>query len=313
MYANDRRFKISSIEPQPKGMAYAHATPGKGLIAFFPYLCQEAIELRQQLFAGQIMQVRYLAALADFLNLCRQFVSERCSPYRPEHIHRQLAASDYSGWCADTQAAFRADVNIHQSFQQLLGASALNLGEPEYLYFDCLQLRIAAPVDSQPRTRMAQVGVHRDTWGVGIDQQINLWAPITSLARNRTMGFYPDYWNRPLANTTDSWSFSSYRKAMQLVSPGLAPEYPSAPEARLWPSSACLPVLPELGSMLLFSSAHLHRSIPNRSRLTRFSFETRIVNKLDIAAGRGAPNPDCRTHPPLYKLFRNITNGDKLE
>ena len=271
-----------------------------------------ASALRQQLFAGQIIEVKCLTALADFLNLCRQFVSERCSPYRPEHIHRQLAASDYSRWCADTQVAFRADAAIHQSFGRLLGVSALNLGEPGDLYFDCLQLRIAAPVGSQPRTRMAQVGLHRDTWGVGIDQQINLWAPITSLARNRTMGFYPDYWNRPLANTTDSWSFSAYRKAMQLVSPGLAPEYPSAPEARARPSSACLPVLPGLGSMLLFSSAHLHRSIPNRSRLTRFSFETRIVNKLDIAAGIGAPNPDCRTQPPLYKLFRNIADGRKL-
>ena len=281
-------------------------------ILFFLYVCREPTELRQQLFSGQIMQVRDLAALADFLNLCRQFVSERCSPYRPEHIHRQLAASDYSGWCADTQAAFRTDASIHQSFRHLLGASALNLGELGDLYFDCLQLRIAAPVHRQPRTRMAQVGVHRDTWGVGIDQQINLWAPITSLARNRTMGFYPDYWNRPLANTTDSWSFSTYQQAVRQVIPGLAPDYPSAPEARVRPSSACLPVLPELGSMLLFSSAHLHRSIPNRSRLTRFSFETRIVNKLDIAEGRGAPNPDCCSYPPLYKLFRNIAGGGKL-
>ena len=259
------------------------------------------------------MQVQDLAPLNDFFKLCQQFVAERCAPHRPEHIHRQLTGSDYSQWCADTQAAFRADAAIHQSFRSLLGASALNLGEPADLYSDCLQLRIAAPVHSQPRTRMAQIGVHRDTWGVGIDQQINLWAPITALARNRTMGFYLDYWNRPLANTTASWSYSAYRQAMQQVSPGLAPDYPSAPEARARPRSACLPALPELKSLLLFSSAHLHRSIANSSRLTRFSFETRIVNKLDLSAGRGAPNPDCQTHPPLYKLFRNIANGEKLE
>ena len=257
------------------------------------------------------MQAQGLPELDDFWARCHSLVVARCAPHRPEHIHRQLTGTQYAEWCAETQAAFRADAAIHQSFWSLLGASALHLGEPADLYFDRLQLRIAAPFHSQPRTRMAQISVHRDTWGVGIDQQINLWAPITALARNRTMGFYPDYWNRPLANTTANWSFSAYKQATQRVAAGLAPGYPSAPEAGARPRAACLPVLPELGAMLLFSSAHLHRSIVNQSRLTRFSFEARIVNKRDVAAGRGAPNVDCLSLP-LYRLFRNVVDGGRM-
>ena len=90
-------------------------------IALLPYICSDPTECRERLFSGQIMHVRDFAALDDFLKLCRQFVSEHCSPHRPEHIHRQLAASDYSQWCAETQAAFRADASILQSFRHLLG------------------------------------------------------------------------------------------------------------------------------------------------------------------------------------------------
>ena len=35
--------------------------------------------------------------------------------------------------------------------------------------------------------------------------QVNWWTPIRPLAAERTIAFYPAYWDRPLANTSADW------------------------------------------------------------------------------------------------------------
>ena len=283
------------------------------LLTTKPYLPGKlaAAELRTAIYSGDIWQLQALPELDEFIARCREFVYARCAPYQPERIHERIAPEAYPDWTSATQAAFRDDAKLLASFQALLTEAALNLGAAQDLYFDSLELRIAAPIASHSRARRSHVGLHRDTWGVGIDQQINLWAPLFRLARNRTMGFYPHYWNRPLANTSGTWSFKGYNEAARNAPPGVAPDYPSAPEASAQPSGALVPVLIKPGSMLVFSSTHLHSSIANRSQLTRFSFEARVVNKCDLISGHAAPNPDCQSQPPLYKLFRQLSDGSR--
>jgi len=52
---------------------------------------------------------------------------------------------------------------------------------------------------------------------------------------------------------------------------------------------AGLPIVVECGDVVIFSAAHLHRSIPNTTDKTRFSAEVRTVYMPDVVAGRGAP------------------------
>ena len=49
---------------------------------------------------------------------------------------------------------------------------------------------------------------------------------------------------------------------------------------------------------------------PNTSALTRFSFETRTVWADDIRRNRAAPNVDCATPRPVYRLFAPVAGGD---
>jgi hypothetical protein len=44
--------------------------------------------------------------------------------------------------------------------------------------------------------------------------------------------------------------------------------------------------------MIIFSGAHLHGTVPNRSGQTRFSVDFRLMHIDDLAAGRGAINVD---------------------
>ena len=46
------------------------------------------------------------------------------------------------------------------------------------------------------------------------------------------------------------------------------------------------------GSVLIFSAAHLHSTVPNTSGATRFSIDFRTVNVADVKAQGGAKNID---------------------
>lgn len=66
------------------------------------------------------------------------------------------------------------------------------------------------------------------------------------------------------------------------------------------------------GDLLCFSGAHLHASVPNTTELTRLSFETRTVNRADMAAGSGAPDVDGSAPFITPQIFRHLKNGRKL-
>jgi len=66
---------------------------------------------------------------------------------------------------------------------------------------------------------------------------------------------------------------------------------------------AGLPIVVECGDVVIFSAAHLHRSIPNTTDKTRFSAEVRTVYMPDVVAGRGAPNVDSAAASPKLKWF----------
>ena len=71
---------------------------------------------------------------------------------------------------------------------------------------------------------------HRDTWGVNIYSQLNWWSPLFDLEANRTFQFSPDYWQKPIKNTTVEWSLKKYLEAKKQAPTGVQISYPSAPE-----------------------------------------------------------------------------------
>ena len=82
------------------------------------------------------------------------------------------------------------------------------------------------------------------------------------------------------------------------------------PQCLIKPSNG-VPVLINPFDWLIFSGAHLHRSVPNTSPLTRFSLEFRIVDKEAISKP-AAPNVDNMAHKKMTMIFSNINDGNKL-
>ncbi len=158
---------------------------------------------------------------------------------------------------------------------------------------DRFRLRGVAPGADNIPAAAAAFYAHRDVWYANPQSQINLWVPLHDVSRQNSFGFYPDLFDEPVENDSEGFDYGQFQAgggfqstARTLVHPRwLASDQPAPPYA----------VELRAGELLLFSAAHLHRSLPNRSGRIRFSLDMRLVHRGDEAAGLGAPNCDNRS------------------
>lgn len=266
-----------------------------------------------RVFDGELLKFNCggrASGTSALLRAARALCREVFSTARPATAHRLYEGEDFFVRAARAQKEFNT-APYKKLFAEWLNAAGA-APDTDELYWDTLGLRIAPPVATHGGGWRSSIGAHRDTWGTAVQSQINWWAPIFPLADGRTMCFYPDYWRRPLANSTSDWSFKDYLESRKKTPAGKATPYPSAPRALAEPDSPPQLVRLRCGELLAFSSAHLHASVPNRTQLTRFSLEIRTVSAAHINSGDGAPNTDCASTPPLYRLFRSIADEQPL-
>ena len=181
----------------------------------------------------------------------------------------------------------------------------------ENSYWDQFRVRVAPAQNKFSYREASRINSHRDTWGTNIHQQINWWAPISSISETNTMIFYPDYFSKPVKNSTSTWDLNTYlehRKREDF-------SYPSAPQLleELPRDANVQSVNIEPGEILCFSGCHLHSSSKEESDNTRFSYEIRTVCQDDLDNRREAPNTDCDLQWQFPKIFRNIDDNSPLK
>ena len=168
-----------------------------------------------RIFAGEI-----ILSPADGAALARQarrIARYFFAPHEPPVAHRFFARGEFFRRAAAAQKRFETDPAVAAAFASL----AADNGWPSRgLARDRLILRIAPPVAKHAGGAMSHTLAHRDLWGVAIPQQINWWMPIWPVAKNRTLGFWPDFFTRPLANDTATWSFAKLLAARKGLPPG---------------------------------------------------------------------------------------------
>lgn len=258
--------------------------------------------LSKKVFTGRVL--KFSAGGAPLIRATRRLCREVFATANPQKAHEHYKRDAFLLRAAEAQKQFNTD-SYRALFAQWLSAIGIDYAP---LYWDTLGLRIAPPEATHSGGFRSATPVHRDTWGAGLQTQINWWAPIWPLTQRRTMGFYPDYWNRPLKNTTPDWSFREYlAHRKQSAQSGKRADYPSVPYALEEPQTPIYPLLIDVGEVVAFSSAHLHRTISNTTALTRFSFEVRTLDPAQ--KNNGAINVDCDSREPLYRLFRSTTDN----
>ncbi|WP_325894863.1 hypothetical protein [Grimontia sp. NTOU-MAR1] len=264
----------------------------------------------ERLFQGELLLFQKQEAISPLLSQARDIINHHFAVSDPELAYLTLTPEQYLERANAAQEAFKQSQAVKDSISALLQACGVNLDDN---YIDQRVLRIVPCLESFDKGNNASLRHHRDTWGANIYCQQNWWLPVFQLETARGIAFYPEYWDKPVANTTDTWSFSAFLQARKANPTNIKVPYPSSPQATemVDESMRFCPVI-QPGEILCFSSAHLHASRINRTNKIRFSVEWRTINKKDILAHRSAPNVDNAGVVPMYQWFKRISNGETL-
>jgi len=206
-----------------------------------------------------------------------------------------------SGEWRERARAARRDFMRSDAVPGLLRALFAELGfDPQTTYRDRAILRFQPGRAACRTRRLRDLPPHRDSWGSNLMSQLNWWAPVFPVEPGATMEIWPDYFDRPVANSSADWDLEAMRAARG--------DYPLLPEAAR-PEAPGEPVLIRPGELLCFSGAHLHASRPNRTGRTRVSIDLRTV---DTSAGPGPPNVDGQARHIAYDWFHRLSDGASL-
>lgn len=261
---------------------------------------------RERLFGGAILAFSAVPEVGVLAAALRERAEAAFAPHAPPEAQHHLPREELARICEALTQEVEGDAGIAAR----LDAALVALGaDPAMTYRDRLRLRIQVSGGDLDGRRPMTLPPHRDTWGSNVMAQVNWWAPLWPLDPGRTVAFWPDLFDRAVANTSGGWDYEALIVSRRRGETGypLLPRA-SAPEALGAARPAILPV----GDIMAFSGAHLHAGTTNTTGLVRFSIEVRSVDAGDLAAGRGAPNADGSAPRTPLHWFRRLQDGMAL-
>jgi hypothetical protein len=263
-------------------------------------------ERADYLFAGDIIVYKQRPAMHELIQYCHKLLHQALG-LDPVYAQKTLGKADFIAKTSQVQDSFKKDNKAKQLFFEVLRECGVNTHNSLYDHFP---LRVVPAQHQHNTSHRSSISHHRDTWGSNLQAQQNWWAPLYTLSEERTIAFFPDYWDKPLANNTADWSFDDYLAKRKIAIKQNEVGYPIAPTAgEQVDESHILKLVIDPGDVLNFSSAHLHASVPNTTDAARFSVEMRTLNLIDLKEKRAAPNIDNAGQPPMLSWFKAIPNN----
>lgn len=210
----------------------------------------------------------------------------------------------------ELQKHFSEDSRFSVLFRLALKQTGMDI---ECNYADSLFLRCVPPLLKNNLYR-GKISHHRDTWGSNIQQQINWWSSLCPVTEENTLVFYPEYWEKPIENSTSEWSYSAFCEARAFAKRhGISHiDYPYAPEATQ--TIFCgnpVSIISNPGDLVCFSSAHLHASTEKPRGYCRFSIELRTFAEADAYLNIPPENVDNANFEPRYDWFKRLSDKEK--
>lgn len=262
-------------------------------------------ERRQAIYDGDLLLFKTVTPMKEFCDFADALIRETFGTDDPAKAQFEMDRDDYLNRVESLQKQFRGDEDAKRLLLAVLESTGVDLGRT---CWNWLYLRVLPSGEEYASGRAAKLGYHRDTWSSNVYSQTNWWAPIYSITAGRAIAFYPDYWSRPLKNTTSAWDLEEVRARRRAGEPvQLVPE-PAEPVV----AASEIRIVVEPGDLLCFSGAHLHASVPNATGLARFSVEARTVDVGDAALNVGAPNLDGEAPRVASEWFRSVFNDAPL-
>ena len=246
---------------------------------------------RERLYQGELFVYLPVPSSLDFCDFAREMIGEAFPGLDPQIAQRSLPVERFAEVLAELKPKFIHHPKSKEYIRRILGDLGCDL---EKTYFDVPRMRTSTSDNYLTSGIAYAFHMHRDTWYSAPFSQLNWWIPIYEIEPENAMAFHPRYWNQPVRNGSssynyDEWNLTGRKTAAQHVKTDTRKQ--PRPEEPVDPDPQIRVILP-VGSILVFSAAQMHSTVPNTSGRTRFSIDFRTVNIDDIVAHRGAPNLD---------------------
>ena len=249
-----------------------------------------AAELRQRLYAGDLVILTRLQRLTEFVDYMRTELTELFAPHDPQHAHEHIEPNEM----AKILSAWKPRWIHAERSRELVRAIIAEAGfDPEHTHYDVPKPRTSFPQGHLTTGIAFAFPWHRDVWYSAPSQQINWWLPVFPVKETNAMSFDFASFGKEVPNTSGGFDYYENNARRFGTAKSVGKEGQSRPGAIDHQAAVDVTPLPAPGELLLFSGAQLHTSIPNTSGLARYSVDFRTVDTRDLTAGRGAPVVDA--------------------
>jgi hypothetical protein len=244
-----------------------------------------------RLYSGELLVFTPRPSTLALVDFAREMIAEAFAPHDPLEAQFHMPVEEWVDRFGPVKPAFIHHPRTRGLIRDVLAEVGCDLDQT---FMDVPRLR-GVTSDGYLTSGVGYAHhPHRDTWYSAPMAQLNWWLPIYPFETSSSMAFHPRYWDEAVANGSADFNYyewnavgrkdaSKHIKADTRKQPKPEQELELEPEVR---------IVGEPGSIVLFSAAQLHSTVPNTSGRARFSIDFRTVNLADLWAGRSAPNVD---------------------
>ena len=165
-------------------------------------------ERRKSVYRGDLLVFEEVGPMVELCALADDLIRFTLDTRDPARAQYEMDSDDYLSRVETLHKRFREHEDAKRMFLAALERAGVDLGRT---FWDWLYLRVLSSGEGYASGRAAKLGFHRDTWSSNVYSQTNWWAPIYPITADRTLAFYPDYWSRPLKNTSGDWNLEEVR------------------------------------------------------------------------------------------------------
>ena len=269
-----------------------------------------ADSLHETIYAGGIVILTRLPAVRELVEYAREQLVRLFRPYDPVKVHEHISPAQMAELLGRWKPEFIHAAESKRIVRKIVCEAGLSETDT---YFDLPKPRTAFPIGHLTSGIAFAFPWHRDVWYSAPGPQLNWWLPIFRTLPSNSMSFDLASFGRVVPN--DSAAFDYYENNMRRLttSENITHERQVRPRALNHTPQSEFLAIPSPGEVLLFSGAHLHRSIPNTSSEARFSIDFRTVNSVDLAAKRGAPVVDADCTGTAIRDFRRVDDESAFD
>ncbi len=271
----------------------------------------EDAERRQALYGGTLLSYGARASTTALCDLAWEMISEAFGSIDPMEAQDVLPVDEF----ARIIGPMKTDFTHEPRSKELITAMLVDLGcDADETYFDIPRLRVVSHSDYLTAGVGYAYQPHRDIWYAAPPCQINWWLPINRIDATSALAFHPQWWDEPVPNSssgfdTYEWNATGRADAAKHVKTDTR-NHPVPTEPIDLSNDVRIVGAP--GSVLLFSGAQLHSTVPNTSGRTRYSIDFRTLNLRDLVDRAGAVEIDDGSTGTTARDFLRISDLTRL-